>query len=386
MTGSLQGATLAFTGSPFFSSRVGLTVSQALLRGYGADVNLVAVHQAQIDTQTTDYELRGFTEALVAQVEETYWDYAFAQRSIEIFTESLKLAEQQLTETNERIKVGNLAEIERAAAEAEVALRRENLINARSTLAATRLTLLRLLNPTASDFWSRDVSIKSLPAIPEIKADAVDTYVQVAMRMRPDLNQARLQVKRDDFQLIKTKNGLLPQMNVFITLGKTGYAESFFHSPANLANEGYDALVGASFEYPPLNRDARATNQRAEVSRHQAVEAVENVAQLVQTDVRAAYIEVERSKEQVAATAVTRGFQEQKVTAETEKFRVGKSTTLLVAQAQRDLLQSQIDEVSAVVSYLKAWVELYRLEGSLLERRGVECPGRNPVEMPPARL
>jgi hypothetical protein len=52
-----------------------------------------------------------------------------------------------------------------------------------------------------------------------------------------------------------------------------------------------------------------------------------------------------------------------------------------VAQAQRDLLQSQIGEVSAVVANLKAIVELFRLEGSLLLRRGIEAPGRDPVEL-----
>ncbi len=67
---------------------------------------------------------------------------------------------------------------------------------------------------------------------------------------------------------------------------------------------------------------------------------------------------------------------------ETEKFRLGKSTSLLVAQAQRDLVSSQIDEVQAVVSYLKAFVEMYRLEGSLLDRRGITAPGREPVKLP----
>ena len=64
---------------------------------------------------------------------------------------------------------------------------------------------------------------------------------------------------------------------------------------------------------------------------------------------------------------------------ETEKFRVGKSTSLWVAQAQRDVVSSQIAEVEAVVNCLKALVELYRLEGSLLERRGVIAPGREPA-------
>ena len=338
----------SLTGSDFFASRVGLTVTQSILRGYGTDVNLASLRQSRIDTLTTEYELRGFAETLVSQVEETYWDYALAQRNIEIFTQSLKLAEDQLRETNERIKVGKLAEIDRPAAEAEVALRQEDLINARSVLATTRLTLLRLLNPTAPDFWTREVVIQTLPVLPDLTMEDVAEHVQVAMRMRPDLNQARLAVQRDDLQLVKTKNGLLPKMDLFVTLGKTGYAESFLSSAGHMGGSGYDALVGVTMEYPPLNRDAQATHQRATFTRRQAVESVVNVEQLVQVDVRTAHLEAERSKEQAAATKVTRRLQEEKVRAETEKFHVGKSTTLLVAQAQRDLLQSQINEVQAV--------------------------------------
>jgi outer membrane protein TolC len=42
-----------------------------------------------------------------------------------------------------------------------------------------------------------------------------------------------------------------------------------------------------------------------------------------------------------------------------------------VAQAQRDLLVSQIAEVEAIVNYRIALVRLYLAEGSLLERRGI---------------
>jgi outer membrane protein TolC len=106
---------------------------------------------------------------------------------------------------------------------------------------------------------------------------------------------------------------------------------------------------------------------------------VKNLAQLVQVDVRSAYIEVTRAKEQISATAATRALQEEKARIEAEKFRVGKSTTLLVAQAQRDLLSSRITEIETITNYLKALIELHRLEGSLLERRGIIAPGREPV-------
>jgi outer membrane protein TolC len=86
-------------------------------------------------------------------------------------------------------------------------------------------------------------------------------------------------------------------------------------------------------------------------------------------------------REQITATAATRKFQEEKLRVETEKFRVGKSTSLLVAQAQRDLVVSQIAEIRAVANYFKALVALYRLEGSLLPRRGLSAPGADPVTL-----
>ncbi len=170
-------------------------------------------------------------------------------------------------------------------------------------------------------------------------------------------------------------------LDLFITLGKTGYADSFGDSVTDIDGKGYDISGGIGLAYPLRNREAKASHRRAILDRTQAVEAVDNLAQLVQVDVRAAYIEVQRAKEQVAATTASRKLEEEKLRAETEKFRVGRSTTLLVAGAQRDLVISQIAEVRAVADYLKALVNLYRLEGSLLERRGISAPGREPVDL-----
>ena len=354
-----------------YGTRIGLSATQALLRGVGLQYNLARLRQARIDTRASQYELRGFAEALVGEVEETYWDYALIERQIEIFLESLRLAEQQKKETEEMVRIGTLAESELTAAEAEIALRREGLINARSNLEKTRLALLRLLNPSDGNLWQRTIEILYEPQLPEVTLDEVESHVGVALRMRPDLNQSRLQVERGDLDIARTKNGLLPKMDLFITFGKTGYADSFGRSVDDIDGDSYDMLAGLSLEYPFVNRGARARYERARLTRRQTEEAVENLAQLVQVDVRSAYIEVTRTREQIAATAATRALQEEKARIEREKFRVGKSTTLMVAQAQRDFLESRISEIQAITNYLKALVSLYRLEGSLLERRGI---------------
>ena len=112
-------------------------------------------------------------------------------------------------------------------------------------------------------------------------------------------------------------------------------------------------------------------HQTAVLTKQQSEEAMENLRELAEVDVRSAYIEVESAKKQIEATEATYKLQEEKLRIETEKFRFGKSTILLVAQAQRDLLESRIATTRAIVTYLKSFVDLYRLEGSLLERRGL---------------
>lgn len=367
-----------------YATRLGLSVTQALLRGASREANLVDLRQARIDVQLSMYELRGFAEALVAEVETTYWDYVLARRQVEIFEESLRLAEQQLSETGVRVRVGDLAETELAAARAEVALRHEGLINAKSRVAALQVRLLRLAAPARLAAGERALVPLSRPAVPVNSLDAVQDHVDLALRMRPDVNQARLLIRRGDLELVKTKNGLLPRMDLFATLGKTGYARSFGSSVGDIPRDGYDVGVGLSFEFPVHNRAARARHQAATLTRRQYAETMSNVEDLVREDVEAAHIEVLRARQQVDATAATRRFQEEKLRAETAKFNADKSTSLLVASAQRDLVGSQVAEVEAVTNYLKALTSLYLFDGSLLQRRGIRAPGEAPSEDLPA--
>ena len=365
----------------FYSTRFGMTVTQALLRGFGTDVNLARLQQARLDTRMSEYELRGFTEFLISEVERAYWDYALARRQIEIVEESLKVARQQLNETKELITVGRLAKAELAAVQAEVAAQEQALIEARANKEAIRLQLLRLLNPAGPGIWQREVDLIHRPTLPDIKLEDVENYVAVSMRMRPILNETRLEILRGDLELVKTQNGLLPLLDLFVTLGKSGYANSFGESIGNINKDSYDAVVGVRFNFPIFNRDAKARHRRALLNREEAEKALENLSQLVEVDVRTAYIEVNRTKQQITASSVTRKFDEEKLRTETEKLRVGKSTSFLVAQAQRDLLVSRIAEVRALANYLKALIDLYRQDGSLLERRGISAPGREPVKL-----
>ncbi|UCH81616.1 MAG: TolC family protein [Nitrospiraceae bacterium] len=352
-------------------ARLGLSITQSLLRGFGPAVNLASVRQAELGTLASTYELRGYIEALLAETETAYWNFVLAKQEIDIFEQSLSVAQQQRDEVELRIEVGILPEIEAAAARAEVARREQALIEAHSLLEESRLRLLQLINLSPDGRLDSIINATSSPD-PDLEAITdLSDRIRLAEQIRPDLNEARLRLQQNRLETIVTRNGLLPRLDLFIALGKTGFADTFSGSFRELDGDTYDFTAGVRLSHFLGNRTAEGLNLSARATRRQAIDAVDNLQQLVRLDVRLAVNEVERAGKQISASRVTRLLEEEKLQAEKERFNVGASTALLVAQAQRDLVVSLIAEVEAVVSYRIALVNLYLAEGSLLERRGI---------------
>ncbi|PIZ63898.1 MAG: hypothetical protein COY19_09600, partial [Candidatus Marinimicrobia bacterium CG_4_10_14_0_2_um_filter_48_9] len=200
-------------------------------------------------------------------------------------------------------------------------------------------------------------------------------HAALSLKYRPDLIQARLNLKKQELVVAQTRNGLLPKLDLFISLGQSTYAQTFSSATPDFSSPFYQVSGGLNFSLPVPNRQSAAQLERVRVSRRQQELAVSNMEKQIQLDIRSKYLEVLRTRQQVVATNVTRQLQADKLSAEQEKFRVGKSTNILVLQAQRDFTSSQLDEARSVVGYLNALVELYLAEGTLLERRGITAFG-----------
>lgn len=366
-----QGRSISNRSPEQQEARLGLSITQSLLQGFGPAVNLARVRQTELGTVASIYELRGFTEALLAETEIAYWNFVLAGKEIEIFEQSLAVAGQQRDEVELRIEVGILPEIEAAAARAEVARREQALIEAHSLLEERRLRLLHLINLPPNGRLDHLINATSISDLSPESIKDLSERIRLADKMRPDLNEARLRLHQNRLETIVTRNGLLPRLDLFIALGQTGYADTFSDSFREINGSTYDYTVGIRLSHFLGNRAAEGRDLAARASHRQSIEAVENLQQIVQLDVRLAVNEVERARKQISASRATRILEEETLQAEKERFDVGSSTALLVAQAQRDLLVSLIFEVKAVVSYRIALVNLYLVEGSLLERRGV---------------
>jgi outer membrane protein len=352
-------------------TRVTLSVTQALLQGAGPAGGLVAIQQSELETRASIHELTAYVLALVAETEIAYWQYVLARQEHAIVERSLAVSKKQQTDVQHQIDVGVLARNELAAVQSEVARREQALIDSANQVETFRLTLLHLMDPGGTGHLDRLVLPVSDPASDPDPVTDIDDRTALAMTLRPDLAEARLRMQQHRLETIVTHNGMLPRLDFFMDLGIAGFSRRSSDALKAMDNGDIELFAGLSLSRFIGNRPARSRHQAALATRQQAMEALENLGRTIHLDVRLAVNEIERARQQIHASRVTRRSEEQTVQAEIERFNVGAGTALLVAQAQRDLLISQIAEVRAVIHYRIALIRLFLAEGSLLARRGI---------------
>ena len=352
-----------------------ITVTQALLQGGNLQANLAGIENARIGKKISDYQLRGEALTITDDVVQAYWAYVLARQNVQILKTALRVAQQQENQTKELIRVGRTSPAELAPSVAQTAVTKEQLVSAVGSMKIARLSLLSLIAPTDRPFWKDQLQLTTPPYIPGGPIAPLKEHTELALKMSPVLNQTRLQIEQGDLSVIQTRNGLLPVLNMFITMGKTGYAESFGPAAQNLNGSAYQLVGGLSFNYPIFNRTPTANYQSAVLSRDQEEAALANTVRSVELSVRTAYIQAQTDKQQISATAATTAAQAETLRATQGEFKVGESTAILVSLAQSNLLAAQLAQAQANVAYLDALSTLYLQEGSLLERCHMKAPG-----------
>lgn len=283
----------------------------------------------------------------------------------------MQLAERLLFELTQRLNVGKAAPLDLVSARAEVATRKKNLINARAALQNTQLRLAYLTSDTIL-FTDRPLLLTDTPVSP-VFPDSIHQHLQAAQKFRPDIRLANNLLEKGELDIIQTRNGLLPKLDLFISL--SGTANSNFFSEAFRSDTSTRAKIlaaGLSLSLPVTNGAARVKHQRTLLTRDQLKLSISNLENLIKLDVRSAWTEVNRTISQIEAATEARKLQEEKLAAEQTRLDNGKTTDYIVLQIQRDLISAQLDEARAGVAYCTAVTDLYLKDGTLLERLGIQ--------------
>jgi outer membrane protein TolC len=114
--------------------------------------------------------------------------------------------------------------------------------------------------------------------------------------------------------------------------------------------------LGVTVSYPLGRSFEAAGHARATVEHRQAAQRIASLRVQAAESVRRAGRQIHSAAERVEAARAGSTLAEQRLEAEQRRYEVGLSTTFLVTQAQRDLLEAQVNLLQTTLDYESALV------------------------------
>jgi len=398
-SGFRQSTTSAFT---LFNPEVplGLTLgfNQHLLNGFGYRSNAASLRIAKNDLRVADSVFRQQVMTTVSQVLNLYSDLVSFRENVGVAGKALALAEKTLSDNKRQVEIGTLAPIEVVRAESEVAARQQDLIVAQTSYQQQQELLKTALSKQVSGDLAT-IGIEPTDSLPEPAANDVpplDEALRQAVRNRPEIEQADLNLRNQAFTIQSVRNRLLPTLDIFATYAPTGLSGNQVTClgppkngtpttvPCLIPGGGSQAFTqalhgrypdysfGATFQVPVRNRTAQADAATAMLQERQLRTQLQQRRNQVEQDVRNAVIAVTQAKAQIEAARKAVTLAQQTLSAEQKKFQLGESTVFFVIQAQRDLATAEGNEVKARSTYAKALNQLTQATGTTLDKNGIQ--------------
>jgi outer membrane protein TolC len=362
---------------PTLQSGLQLALSQPLLKDRAIDA---ARHQYLIARRDEQSSNLRFSEAVVqtiAAVKKAYWTLKAARANVTVQQRSLELARELARQNKIRVDAGQIPPLDLVQAEAEVAQRREGLIRANTIADDAEDSLRRLImDPDDPSFWQVRLDPVQAPTGVGVTPD-VAAAVARAMDERYDLARANNDLEKARTTVSFLNNQRLPDVRLETSyrgggLGGTQFLRGGgFPGPIIgtrdhglggalgqvFTNDFPTWSVGLTVSYPIGHSFEAASFARAEVERRQVVKRIASLRLEAADTIRRAARQIRGTGERVDAARASATLAQQRLDSEQRRFDVGLSTTFLVTQAQRDLLEAEVNLLQTTLDYESAIVD-----------------------------
>ena len=210
------------TRNPFDTSSADVgffQVRQPLLKNFLIDGTRLNIYFAKNKLKTSELGLRQQIMTTITRVENSYYNFIYAEENVKVQEKSLQLAEQLVADQRRRVELGSLAPLDEKQAESQAAASRANLLDARSRRDSAHRELKGLLSDEYSDWIDAAIQpTETLKAVPQ-KFDLHKSWSKGEVS-RPDLIIARIELENTDQSVKFSRNQKLPSLDI---VGDAGY-------------------------------------------------------------------------------------------------------------------------------------------------------------------
>ena len=378
--------------NPSVAQSLSVQYQQNLLQGFGVAVNARTITVAKRNLETSDLNFRTTVSNVIANVLVAYGELAANAENVKAKTAALDTANRFLAENQKRLDLGELAPIDIVSSRNQLASSRLDLVNAQSSLEQSELQLKNLISRNGiADADLAGVSI--VPSVP-LAMPAADTLapladlIKKAVADRSDLRAEQVSLENTAVNDLGTRNGLLPTVTAFVSASNSGLAgeghtvngqspDPYFIGGAGTAlaqvlrRNFPSESIGAFARVPIGNRQAQADFAIDQLQYRQQQLTTGKDRNQAAVDVSNAVVALQQERARWEAAHANVELVNQLLAGEQQKFSVGESTSFNVISQQRDLAAAQASELSALVAWYGARINLDAMTGDILASNGV---------------
>ncbi len=368
--------------NPASVSRFALGINQPLLNGLGRLYNERYIMVARNNTNVAGHVFRQQVINTIVAVENAYWDLASLQQSVRVAEQSLAVAQQLLKDNRIRLEVGTMSPLDVTSAESEVAARTRDLTVASTNLLLQEATLKNMLvKKVHPELDTARIELRDpMPDPKQADIPELESALAMALESRPELRQADINLTNQDISLRFTEQALKPDLSIFGFYAGAGLQGTTTKTTSGMIDalgqsfkaEYPEYAGGLSLSFPIRNRTAQADSLRSQLEKNQLLITRQRSRNTIALEVRKAIIGLIQGKAQVEAAQKAAKLAREMWEGEKIKLEAGASTSYNVILRERDYISAEYAKVGAMITYVKAMVEMERAQGMTLERNGIE--------------
>jgi outer membrane protein TolC len=378
--------------NPSYTGRLNFVLTQPLLKNFGWRVSRNQILVAESSFAASRSQFKSVLIDTIYSVEQAYWNLVYSIENLKTLRQSLESGRDLLAKTKREVEVGTKAPIEVLNAEATVARREADILQAEALVKRNQDLLRTLMNLGASPAGERpDLVPVDKPEFKPYQITLDEAYAQAIAR-RPDLETYRSQIETKMVNYKYQKNQRLPQLDLQLVKVSPGISgQQYIYDPENpflpptpgapgSAGEAFrDAFkflynnwtAGVTLTIPFGDVFGKAAYAHAKLDLEQSQALLKNEEQQVFLEVSDAIRTLETAAKAVDAYRIARELAERQLEAEMKKLSVGMSTNYFVLQYQDALASARSAEIQSLVSYNVALANIAKVTGTTLEQRNV---------------
>ncbi len=354
-------------GSPrFYNPSVVFNATQPLLKGFGPDVTLAPLYQAENTELINRLNMQNIVINTITTVIGQYAAVSSAKNNLKVTQASLDQSLKILAQQKALLKAGRIASADLVQFEASAASQKLQLEQAEvSYVQEERALLITLgIDPAIT------LNVTENVHLPTEDVKPLEECIQIALENNIVYQQALINLKNARIALTVNADAERPTLNASITQtqggGSGGEPNDGLGSIVNGANR--NTMLGLTLSVPINDLSLQQGYLNAKIALKQQEIQLDQLKRTVINDVINAYYTVLNQKEQIKQAELSVKLAQQSVDIANAKLKYGKVSAFEASTLQTNLLSAQVSYINTVTAYVTNLATLDQTIGITLDR------------------